>query len=91
VIFLVCYDIRSPKRLAKVAKLLERYGLRVQKSFFMVEGEWEMIEEMKREVFRVMKLRLDSFFVYPLCRTCYESIQKDGTGDMLKVEDYRIL
>jgi CRISPR-associated protein Cas2 len=32
--YLVCYDIVSDRRRNKVAKLLEAYGLRVQKSVF---------------------------------------------------------
>lgn len=33
-LFLIGYDIASPKRLQKVAKACEDYGLRVQYSFF---------------------------------------------------------
>ena len=35
--FLVCYDIADAKRLRKVAKLLEKEAIRIQKSqFFML-------------------------------------------------------
>lgn len=37
--FLIAYDICSPKRLARVARRLERFATRVQKSVFLYEGE----------------------------------------------------
>ncbi|HQM85027.1 MAG TPA: CRISPR-associated endonuclease Cas2, partial [bacterium] len=33
---LILYDIRDPKRLLRVAKIMENYGYRVQKSVFEV-------------------------------------------------------
>ncbi|MFM9966004.1 MAG: CRISPR-associated endonuclease Cas2 [Planctomycetaceae bacterium] len=35
--FLVAYDICHPKRLRKVARCLERHGLRTQKSVFLAD------------------------------------------------------
>ena len=37
--FLVAYDIADPKRLRRVARLLERYALRCQKSVFLFDGD----------------------------------------------------
>lgn len=36
---LVCYDVASPKRLKKVAKVCESYGIRIQKSCFQADVE----------------------------------------------------
>jgi len=33
--FLICYDISSPKRLSKIAKILEKDAIRIQKSVFL--------------------------------------------------------
>ena len=33
--YFISYDIADPKRLKAVAKMLENYGLRIQKSFSM--------------------------------------------------------
>lgn len=35
--FLVAYDVCDPKRLRRVARCLERHGLRVQKSVFLAD------------------------------------------------------
>ena len=43
--YLVCYDIVSDRRRNKVSKLLEAYGLRVQKSVF----ECVLDDKEKRE------------------------------------------
>ncbi len=47
--YLVCYDIASHKRLAKVAKTLERVASRIQKSVFLYDkvgvGELEVLVE----------------------------------------------
>lgn len=47
--YLVCYDIASSKRLAKVAKTLERVASRIQKSVFLYDkvgvGELDILVE----------------------------------------------
>jgi len=35
--YVVCYDISCPKRLAKVARVLERVASRIQKSIFLFD------------------------------------------------------
>jgi len=36
--FLVCYDISDEKRLRKIAKLLEKISIRIQKSVFLYKN-----------------------------------------------------
>jgi len=36
-IWLVTYDIASPKRLSKIANYCEKFGIRLQKSAFQIE------------------------------------------------------
>ncbi len=47
---LVVYDITDSKRLRKVSKLLEKYGLRAQNSTFELEEEnyGEIINKLKK-------------------------------------------
>jgi len=37
--FLIAYDIGDPKRLRRIARLMERHAVRVQKSVFLFDGE----------------------------------------------------
>ncbi len=49
-LLLIVYDITEPKRLRKVARLLEKYGIRVQNSTFELERENynEILEKLKK-------------------------------------------
>ena len=43
---LVTYDVRDPKRLRQVAKVLESYGSRLQYSVFRCRLDVEMLERL---------------------------------------------
>ena len=85
-----CYDISEPKRLYKIAKTLEKYGLRVQKSFFQCDVSRETSEKIKNEILKLMDLKADSFFVYPLCERCAMNVITDGTGEIIRLEPFEI-
>ena len=90
-IYMFCYDITDNNRLRKVAKVLEKYGLRVQKSFFQCDISEKVVEQIKKDVFKIMDLKKDSFFIYPLCERCANNVIADGTGVLLKLEPFEIL
>jgi len=89
--YLICYDITSPKRLRKVAKVLETYGLRIQKSFFQADIDNEMLREMVGKLKKEMDKNHDSLFIYYICEKCMKKIESDGTGQLLILEDFKIL
>jgi len=72
--WLVCYDIREPKRLRKAAKHLEGYGHRLQYSVFrcwlsgrqMQQLRWELTEMLDPE---------DDVLMIPLCGRCVQSLE----------------
>jgi CRISPR-associated protein Cas2 len=90
-IYLVCYDICEPKRLVKVAKTIEKFGIRVQYSFFQVDAPPNIIERMKNEVLKIMDKTEDRFFIYPLCSRCTRSAVTDGTGKLIRLEVFEII
>ncbi|MEI6395748.1 MAG: CRISPR-associated endonuclease Cas2 [Verrucomicrobiota bacterium] len=65
---LVAYDISNPKRLAKVARICETFGVRVQYSFFecrLDEAEFAMLwqrllSKIDAEEDRIVAYRLDA-------------------------------
>jgi len=90
-IYMVCYDISNQKRLQKAAKVLEEYGIRVQKSFFQCEMEKEEMEELIKRLFGVIQRKNDSLFVYPLCDKCSACALTDGTGSLITIRPFEIL
>lgn len=70
--WVVLYDIRDPKRLRKVAKVMENYGIRVQKSVFEVFAD---IETVKRLRHRIQKIILVNDYVLYI-NVCEEDWQK---------------
>jgi CRISPR-associated protein Cas2 len=90
-IYLVCYDICEPKRLKRVAKTLERFGIRIQYSFFQVDAPNEVVVKMKNEVLEIIDKSEDRFFIYPLCGRCTRSAVTDGTGKLIRLEAFEII
>jgi len=75
---LVSYDICDPKRLPKVAKLLEGYGVRVQYSVFECILTERQLNELQRRLKRLIRTETDSVRFYRLCETCREEITITG-------------
>lgn len=89
--FLVAYDISSPRRLARVARLMKNYGTRVQKSVFECEINENLFSEMKRKIEKVMDLSIDAVRYYFLCGKCRQRIEISGTGFITDKEDIIIV
>ncbi|RMG41429.1 MAG: CRISPR-associated endonuclease Cas2 [Candidatus Dadabacteria bacterium] len=89
---IVAYDIADPRRLTKVAKVMEDYGVRVQKSIFEVELKRRIFNEMKRRIERIIDAEQDSVKYYPLCSKCRNTLDVIGLGQVLNYEkDFIIL
>ncbi len=78
--YLLAYDIADPKRLARVAKVMESIGERVQNSVFEAYLTPEMLEKTLERARRVMDEEEDSLRVYFLCAACRKRIQTLGVG-----------
>jgi CRISPR-associated protein Cas2 len=77
---LVAYDIADPGRLRRIARIMEDYGLRVQKSIFEVQISLNGLAQLRRCAEEVMDLAEDGVKYYPLCRSCDEVWLAVGTG-----------
>ncbi|MCX8125385.1 MAG: CRISPR-associated endonuclease Cas2 [Spirochaetes bacterium] len=89
--YLICYDIRHPKRLNRVAKQLEKMGIRVQYSFFNVEMDNEMLDNLIKNLMTLIEPTQDKIYVYPLCSECRKKAIIDGTGQLLSLDTFLIL
>ena len=68
--YVVAYDICEPKRLRRVAKVCEDYGLRIQKSVFELQVHKPMLEEMMGRLKEEIKPTEDSIISIPFCAAC---------------------
>lgn len=58
-LFIVAYDIADPRRLRRVARIMERHALRTQRSVFLFQGTEQELERLLNRTSRVMCLRED--------------------------------
>lgn len=75
--YVVCYDISLQKTRAKVARLLEEYGVRVQKSVFAVCLHPAELATLKSLLQKHITGQ-DMLCVLPLCANCYGQAQYIG-------------
>ena len=90
-IYFISYDVANPKRLVKVSKTLENYGIRIQYSFFECELQKQTLEELKGALLAIIDKSEDSLLIYPLCEDCVKKTQGLGTGDIFVPQSYQIL
>jgi len=74
-IYMICYDITNHKRLRKTAKVLENYGIRIQKSFFQCEISKDMLNRLIKAILAVIDVSEDKLYVYPLCNGCLKNVK----------------
>ena len=68
--WIVTYDIANPRRLRRVAALMERFGVRAQKSVFECWLDDAALQELQRRIQPLLNLRDDSVRWYLLCADC---------------------
>lgn len=81
--FLVSYDISSNKKRTKIAKILDDYGDRVQKSVFELPGLDELL--WNKCLKRLKKVKLEeneTIRIYELCEKCRKDAMVLGEGEV---------
>ncbi len=76
--FLVSYDICDPKRLRKVAKTCEDFGLRKQYSVFFCRLAAVDLVRLKSRLYDVIDLDQDQVLFVPICARCASAIEALG-------------
>ena len=76
--FVVAYDSSDPKRLRKVAKACEDFGLRRQKSVFLCRLTATDLVRMKSRLYDIIDLQEDQVLFIPSCNRCAEQIEAIG-------------
>lgn len=90
-IYFISYDIANQKRLRKVTKTLENFGIRIQFSFFECEMQKEQFEDLRNQILEIMDKKEDSLLIYPLCQDCASKTTSLGKGSIFIPQTYQIL
>lgn len=91
-LWLVCYDISDNRRRTKLAKRLERYCERVQKSIFECPLTDKVLsKQLEKYWLPLLNLQEDSLRVYPLDETAKNRTRVYGSSLPYEPPDYVIL
>ncbi|MEC4880429.1 MAG: CRISPR-associated endonuclease Cas2 [Scytonema sp. PMC 1070.18] len=85
--YLVCYDIVSDTRRNKVSKLLETYGLRVQKSVFECVLDENQYQILSKYLVRLVNKNEDQIRFYPMSAHNRCKVAVLGTQPQFTVDD----
>lgn len=90
--WLVIYDIRDHRRLARVARIMEDYGVRVQKSKFELDAGEAVVKEMRARLAAEIDPQVDGIKMIPLCESCRPKIEVYGVGGLVAPpSDFEVL
>lgn len=75
---IVAYDICDRKRLARVAKHCEDYGMRIQYSVFECRLEADRFDLFWDGLFELIDESEDCITAYPVCKNCARKVRDGG-------------
>ena len=70
----VAYDISDDRRRSRVAKILEKIGVRINFSVFECLLTDSQYERLKTDISKQINSREDQVVYYPICLNCYTKI-----------------
>ncbi len=78
--YLFAYDVRDEKRLRRVARKLEGYGIRIQYSVFRCRLTERTLERLRWELSQILDAG-DDLLIVELCEHCVRKIRtRRGSG-----------
>lgn len=86
--YLICYDIREPKRWRRAYKLLKGYGTSLQYSIFQCRMSRRQLERMRWELEKELDPE-DSLMIAGLCAGCHSKVVARNTRADLREEEPR--
>lgn len=85
--WLIIYDISDVRRLAKVAKILTEYAVRVQKSVFEFEGNNKSIKRIRYRINKAIEEDEDYIVYFNICESDWQKKVKYGPKVNEEVEE----
>lgn len=95
-LYLISYDVSTAtpagkRRLRRVAKVCEDYGVRVQNSVFECSLQYDAFLALKRTLMTIMDPMQDSIRFYPLGKNGREKVVHVGVANSINVDAPLIL
>lgn len=78
--YVIAYDIADDKRRRRLVRVLEAYGDRVQWSLFEAVLDRPLLDNLLRQVGRVIDPDADRVLVHVLCAACEGRARRLGTS-----------
>ena len=88
--YVISYDIADDARRLRVARVLEGYGERVQRSVFECYLDERQLARLKRQVGKAIRPEEDSVRFYRLCEGCRRRVEILGLGQVAPPPDVYI-
>ncbi len=66
--YLIAYDIANPRRLRRVARLLEKHATRCQKSVFLIRAGVDRVRQILDQILPLLKPSTDCVQAWELAR-----------------------
>lgn len=70
----VAYDIKEDRKRARVSKILEKYGIRVNFTVFECMFTDIQLLQVQEKIKKILDKRSDTVIYYPICVNCYTKI-----------------
>ena len=86
-VYLICYDITCDRRRLKISKLLEAYGIRVQKSVFETVLTPTQYQTLETKINNLLNPKEDQLRFYPLTQPCRAKVKILGLTPDYKIDD----
>ena len=77
--YIIAYDIENDRTRNKIAKILEGYGIRVQKSVFECKLTKRELSTLEKKFNELINTKTDSVLIQFLCEKCYAKRHFIGT------------
>jgi CRISPR-associated protein Cas2 len=85
---LIAYDIADDRRLKQVAKLMEAYGERVQRSVFECLINDHQLQVLMHKLKHLMKRNEDKVQFYHLCEACEDRTSSSSQASFVDEDVY---
>lgn len=77
---IIAYDICDERRLRRVAKTCELYGVRIEKSVFEADLSNELFTQFWHELTNIIKIEDDAIVAYPITQAAEHEILSIGVS-----------
>jgi len=89
--YVLAYDMSNDRRRAKISKIMESVGERVQGSVFEAYLTAQELEKLLQRVGKVLKKEEDSLRIYFLCEACRPKIRLVGQSHLCSPPGVRVI